>query len=466
MPLTVRMMPEDGGRLVQNRDYYDPRLAYTPGSMISVMVVPQGPYQFTGWKGDIPLEHECDMPLQIQVTSKQQAIVATFQKNSTHAAELVFNSNFENGNGILRYYDRAARRLVIEPQQINLADNIWWHFKIHNITPGEFLWLDLGHWPVAGDCQPVYSYDGIHWQRLTGVKSPYIQRFDAPSVEISRNIPYPISRSISLAEELAGPLVSPQILAVSEAGHPVKMLRFTDPQVPDEKKRIIWIMARQHAFESHSSYYAEGLAKWLTGGSAEAGDVVRRFIVYITPVMDVDNVFLGGAGKEQLTWDQCRVDFNRQWGDQSYWVAIRSARCLLEELHKNFDIAAFIDLHNPWYPDLPHWHIPEAFESQATEFAPIWSAALEATQTGEQWKHQLNIQRSEGQGIEPTIEPNLRSAALYAVANLFPQRAGHLCFTIETPHWTDGFGHPITIRTLYAYGEALGRALGTYFKEK
>jgi hypothetical protein len=466
MTISLKMMPEEGGRLVINGEYYDPRNAYPPGSEVNVMVLPQGPYQFTGWKGDVPPGHESDMPLLIQSGSQPHEITATFQKGYPHAAELVFDSNFENGNGILRYYDRAARGLVIEPQQINLADNIWWHFKIHNITPGEFLRLELGHWPVAGDCQPVYSYDGVNWQRMTGFKSPYIQRFDAPSVEISRNTPYPYSRVLSLAENLASPLVTPQILAISEGGRPVKMLRMTDPAAPDEKKRIIWVMARQHAFESHSSYYAEGLAKWLTGSSSQARDVLRHFIVYVTPVMDVDNVFLGGSGKEQLTWDQRRVDFNRQWGNQSHWAAIRAAKQMLEELSRQHEIAAFIDLHNPWYPDIPHWHIPEAFEKQVSDFAPLWSAELEATGSGEQWKHWLIIQRSEGQGIEPTLEPNLRSANLYAVANLFPQRENRLCFTIETPHWTDGYGHPITIKTLYAYGEALGRALGAYLQEK
>jgi hypothetical protein len=47
----------------------------------------------------------------------------------------------------------------------------------------------------------------------------------------------------------------------------------------------------------------------------------------------------------------------------------------------------------------------------------------------------------------------------YAGQRLFDRHEGHVCFTIETPHWHDGYGTPISIRSLYAYGEALGRAL-------
>jgi hypothetical protein len=297
---------------------------------------------------------------------------------------------------------------------------------------------------------------------MTGVKSPFIQRFDSSTVEIARNIPYPYSRSITLAEELASPLVKPQTLAMSEGGRPVMTLRITDPRVADDQKRIIWVMARLHAFESHSSYYAEGLAKWLSAGSSEAMDILKRFIFYITPVVDVDTVVLGGSGKEQLTWDNQRVDFNRQWGAQSHWAAIRSAKHLLEELHKNSDIAAFIDLHNPWYSGTPHWDPPEEFETQVRDFTKVWSSALEATKTDAQWKHEIIVWRGVGQGIEPSLDPNLQTSTSYANTYLFPEREGRLCFVMEIPHWTDGYGNCITIANLFAYGEALGRALGKY----
>ncbi|MBN1265856.1 MAG: hypothetical protein JXA25_10210 [Anaerolineales bacterium] len=462
MSLQIIMEPESAGQLVLGNEYYHPGIAYKPGDSVLIKIVPESPYQFTGWTGDVSDDHMADVPLKLAITEENQVITANFKKNPEHSKELVFDSAFENGNGILRYYDRDSRRLVVEPQQINLANNIWWHFKIHNITPGEFLHLDIDNWEIAGDCQPVFSYDGKNWQRMTGVKSPYIQRFEAASVEIARNIPYTFSHSLALVDELVSPYVQPQILAISEGGRQVKTMRITDPQVADDQKRIIWVMARLHAFESHSSILAEGLARWLTTDNDEARAILKRFIVYITPIMDVDNVVLGGSGKEQLTWDRQRVDFNRQWGDTSHWAAVRAAKQLLEELQKTHDIAAFIDLHDPWFSGDGHWDPPAKFETQIREFSQTFIKILEQSVTNARWKFEIIVWKGKGQGIEPTLDPTLQTSTSYASSRLFPEAEGHLCFVMEIPHWTDGYGNPITIRGLSAYGEALGRALGDY----
>ncbi len=461
MALTVHMSPEAGGRLVLDGFTYDPRVPYTPGEVVRIKVLPAAGYQFAGWSGDVPAGHGDDVPLEVTIGEAPQDIVAHFAPVSKDASELVFDANFENGNGILRYLYRDSRRLVVEPLQVKAANNIWWHFKIHGIVPGEFLVLNVVHCPIAGDSQPVYSYDGVTWQRFTSTRAPYVQKFTAPSVEIARNIPYSYSRTLTLAAEMRGPQVQVQNLAVSEEGRPIKMFRFTDPDEPDTDKRVIWIMARQHAFESHSSWYAEGLARWLLGNHALAAALRRQAIVYVVPMMDVDNVYHGGAGKEQLNALGERVDLNRSWGPNSPWTVIRAAQALLGTLKATHDIAAFIDLHNPWYPDPPHWHIRHTFGTQVTTFAELWSSELAATGSDVQWKHWLRVKApDQSEDIEPT--PGMLTATEYAEQALFSQYEDHLCFTIETPHWHDGYGNPITLASLRAYGEALGRSLARF----
>lgn len=461
MALTVKMSPEEGGRLFLDGYTFDPRIPYPVGSVVRVKPLSAAGYQFAGWSGDVPQGHEDDVPLEVTIADQQQELVAHFAPVVDPPTELAFDSDFENGNGILRYNYRDSRGLVVEPRQVNDSDNIWWHFKVHGIVPGEFLKLYVVHSSIAGDSPPVYSNDGIHWQRFTSVRPPYVQRFYGPSVEIARNIPYPYTRTLQLAAEMTEAYVQVGNLALSEEGRPVKMLRFTDPDTSDTDKRIIWVMARQHAFESHSSWYAEGLSRWLHGTDPLARTLRRLAIIYIIPMMDVDNVYHGGAGKEQLLHDGTRADFNRSWGENPHWAAIRAAKRILENLKKTHDIAAFIDLHNPWYHDPPHWHIRHEFGPQATVFADLWSAELEATGSGVQWKHWLRIVPA---GTPPDAEPTLGlvSATEYAGQRLFERYEGHLCFTIETPHWHDGYGNPITVEALYAYGEALGRALARF----
>jgi hypothetical protein len=326
--LIVRMSPEEGGDLWLDGQTFDARIPYPLGETVRVKIMPAAGYQFGGWSGDVPAGHEADVPLEITLTARDQELVAHFVTGVEHASDLVFESDFENGNGFLRYNYRGSRSLVVEPIQINDSNNIWWHFKVGGITPGEFLKIHVVHCPIAGDSNPVYSYDGVTWHRLTSTRSPYIQRFDAPSVEIARNIPYPYSKTLELANQMVGPHVQVLDLATSEEGRAVKMFRFTDPGIPDTGKRVIWVMARQHAFESHSSWYAEGLALWQLSDHPLAVELRRRAIVYVTPMMDVDNVYHGGAGKERLSRDGRRVDFNRSWGERPPWAAIRAAKTL------------------------------------------------------------------------------------------------------------------------------------------
>jgi len=463
MGLTVRMFPAEGGEVLLDGQTFDPRIRYAVGEAVAVMIKPAAGYQFSGWSGDVPAGREAGVPLEVTIPEDNQDITATFVTGVEHAQGLVFDSGFENGNGILRYQHQESRALVIEPQQTRGADNIWWHFKVHGITPGEFLQLQIMHNPTtepefAGDCHPVYSYDGITWHRFTGAKSPFIQRFAAPTVEIARNIPYPYTKTLELAAQMVGSHVQVMDLATSEEGRAVKMFRFTDPGIPDASKRVIWVMARQHAFESHSSWYAEGLARWQLSDHPLAAELRRKAILYVTPMMDVDNVYNGGAGKEQLSHDGRRVDLNRSWGKDPPWAVIRAAKRLLERAKGRHDIAAFIDLHSPWYSDPPHWHIRHEFGEQAAAFADVWSAELEATGSDACWKHWLRVKPQGSQrSAEPT--PGMIGAAEYAGQRLFDRCEDHICCTIETPHWHDGYGTFVSTRTLYAYGEALGRAL-------
>lgn len=467
MGLTVKMLPENGGRFSLDGETYDPRIRYQPGEEVQIMICPASSYQFTGWSGDVPAGREYEMPLRLTVAEGPQEVVAHFVAGVQHAQELRFDADFENGNGILRYHHRASRTLVIEPRQLKGATNIWWHFKVHGITPGEFVQLQIVHSPVtepefAGDCNPVYSYDGLTWHRFTGVKSLFIQRFTEPSVEICRNIPYPYSKTLALASDMGGPHVQVADLAISEEGRAVKMLRITDPGVPDTNKRVVWMMARQHAFESHSSWYAEYFARWAVGGDPLAADLRRRALIYVVPMMDVDNVANGGAGKEQMTDDGQRADFNRSWGEKPHWAAVRAAKRLLRCLKAEHDIAAFFDMHSPWYPNTPSWHLPPNMREEGLRFAEAWSAELEATGSGIQWRHRFGEPPTGTKALSREPSLDMVSSGAYAASQLFDRPEGHLCITIETAHWHDGYGTLITLDALRAYALALGRALSKF----
>ena len=100
MLVNIKMVPENAGQFVSDGDYYHPDHDYKPGDSVVIKVLPNTPYQFTGWEGDVPDEFKSSMPLRLTLREGNQSIVATFKKGPKHSSELLFDSNFENGNGI------------------------------------------------------------------------------------------------------------------------------------------------------------------------------------------------------------------------------------------------------------------------------------------------------------------------------------------------------------------------------
>lgn len=364
------------------------------------------------------------------------------------AGELAACGDFENGNAVVLAVDQEARSVTIAPQPLRQCRNIWWHVRLTGIRPGETLELRVVDFdPVAGEVNPVYSYDGTTWHRMHSRRSPHRQVFSESSVAIARNIPYTYTDSLGLAERLARlPCVEVRDLCVSEEGRPVKLLRITDSGTPDDGKKLVWVQARQHAFESHSSHVAEGLALWVAGDAEQAVALRRDAVVCVVPIMDVDGVAAGGAGK-----DQKPVDFNRCWGQDAHWIAVRSAVELLGRQTKEHELVAFLDLHSPWYANTNHWYLPKPapLQEQARTFAELFSAAVRSSGGANSWKNRF----VDAQGSEETRSRN------FAVSRWLAESSRSVAMTKETAHWKDNDGKFITAQGLLDYGRALGLAL-------
>ncbi len=111
-------------------------------------------------------------------------------------------------------------------------------------------------------------------------------------------------------------------------------LTITDPAVPAEKKRTIFWHAREHAYETYSSYAMEGLLEFLLSDAAT--EFRRQYIIVLHPMTNVDGVAQGfeyrggydfpdprGTASGRLTFDtidRLRPDFAVTWHN---WVAPR-----------------------------------------------------------------------------------------------------------------------------------------------
>jgi hypothetical protein len=130
------------------------------------------------------------------------------------------------------------------------------------------------------------------------------------------------------------PHLERKLAAKSDGGREHWELTITDPSVPAEQKRRIFWHAREHAYETWSSFAMEGLVEFLL--SDAAAEFRRQYIIVLHPMTNVDGVGQGfeyrggydfpdprGTATGRLTFDtidRLRPDFAVTWHN---WVAPR-----------------------------------------------------------------------------------------------------------------------------------------------
>lgn len=250
-------------------------------------------------------------------------------------------TDFEGGNVQVDFIDPSAWTIYVQPRLEGWSPyRAWYYFKLSNVSAARPTNIVIANARWHG--VPYYSYDNENWQRVTSaVGNTYSQTFTGDPVWIAHSIPYLTEHKERLIEDLEGPDVRASLLTVSEAGRPVEVLTISDSTVGGAKLGV-WFIARQHAWEASSSWIADGVARWAASTDPQARRLRRIATLHIVPIMDVDNVVIGGSGKDQLP-----IDFNRDWRDTPHWNAVREAISAIDETAASQPYAMFIDSHCP-----------------------------------------------------------------------------------------------------------------------
>lgn len=131
------------------------------------------------------------------------------------------------------------------------------------------------------------------------------------------------------------PHLKKEIIGSSDKGREHWELTITDPDVPMQNKSCIFIHAREHGYESFSSYAIEGLLDYLLSDSAK--DDRGRFMFVVHPMTNVDGVADGyeyrvgydypeprGTASAKLTFgamDRLKPNYIVTWHN---WIAPRN----------------------------------------------------------------------------------------------------------------------------------------------
>lgn len=272
----------------------------------------------------------------------------------THAEaptpKLTLTTNFPGGSATVEEIDQKKRLIRIHPADEKKYGWVcWWYFKVDGIKPGETLTLDVGNGVWATPTRAHFSLDGKTWKQTSPGKRNkkrivYTQKIDGKTAWFTWGPPFVPADAERLVRNAAkkSQWATSFTLCKTRGGRSTPALRVSQPGVPDDKRYGIWIQARQHAWESGSSWVCKGFLDWIVSDDAEAVALRKKATITIVPVMDIDNVARGAGGKNQVPQDH-----NRDWSKEPHWRSVAAAQFAIKKRDADGLFDLFVDLHNP-----------------------------------------------------------------------------------------------------------------------
>ena len=294
-------------------------------------------------------------------------IVSVGSWSSVGAQTMKVSTDFEGGSASHVEIDSAARVISLTPG--GEAKNgwiCWWFVRIDQAEPRKPLTIEvnasteptrnqgkLTKQPLAAGwampSQASVSHDGVTWQRSVAAKREgnsirYEVTPEQSSVWIAWGPPFTPRDTTELVAKATAKIAEAKEfkLARSREGRDVVGLRIASAIGESREAPAVWIQARQHAWESGSSWVARGVVEWLLTDDEPAKWLRQNAEIVVVPVMDVDNVATGNGGKEEDPRDH-----NRDWDEMPVYPEVLAAQQQLQKWSDAGRLDFFIDLHNP-----------------------------------------------------------------------------------------------------------------------
>lgn len=258
-----------------------------------------------------------------------------------------------------RHYRLAVKGQVDQDGQNRQAN--WYYFRVDD-APGAPLTLDIVDLPgaynyrpnrgvITKDTPPVISFDGMHWRHVTTFQydptEPKLVLHIQPQgrhLWIAHCPPYTNENLARLRDDIRGHQdFQEEIVGHTVQGRDMPLWTITHGS-PDKAKPTIWLMFRQHSWESGSSWVGEGAVRTLLANTPEGRSLRAGFIWKIFPLCDPDGVANG-----EVRFNVNGYDLNRNWDavDPLKMPEIASQRDAMQRwLQSGHRVDLLLSLHN------------------------------------------------------------------------------------------------------------------------
>jgi len=236
------------------------------------------------------------------------------------------HTNFEGGSlGEVQKVSETHFRLAVKGESDQDHRNRqanWYYFRVDGAS-SQPLTLDIVNLPgeynykpnrgaITKDTPPVISYDGAHWEHVKTYEydpvEPKLRLHIEPAKAtfwIAHCPPYTNETLAKLRGEIRGNAdFHEQAIGKTVGGRDLVLWTITHGE--SKTKKTIWLMFRQHSWESGSSWVGEGAIRTLLASDSIK---LREQIVWkIFPLCDPDGVARGG-----VRFNANGFDLNRNW---------------------------------------------------------------------------------------------------------------------------------------------------------
>jgi len=236
----------------------------------------------------------------------------------------------------------------------------WYYFRVEGVK-GQSITIELtellgeynyklGAHAITSETRPVISYDQTEWRHLTDEEvrwndkaTELILTFtpEENTVWIAHQIPYTTANLDDLLTDYQDHLLlSKKSIGLTPQGKDIWQLTITDNEVPVNQKKVVWLMARQHSWESGTSWVMEGAIRYLLDSAANNG-MLDKITFQVIPMADPDGVDRGG-----VRFNKFGHDLNRNWDlvIAEEMPEIQAQKAAIAEQFSEIDL--FVTLHN------------------------------------------------------------------------------------------------------------------------
>jgi len=255
-------------------------------------------------------------------------------------------SNFDSGNIKVNSIE-SRDKIQLEIPKDNQSDFYqWFHFRLETETELshtiELQNLKNSAFPDGWDGYDVVaSYDREEWFRVPTTYDGDTLSFtiipERGSVYFAYFAPYSYDRHLDLLHMAqSAHICQLETLGSTIDGNDMSLLTFGEPE---EGKKKVWLIARQHPGESMAEWFMEGIVqRFLDEDDVTARSILEQAVVYVVPNMNPD-----GSIRGHLRCNAIGVNLNREWQKPSMEKSPEVYLVRERMLQEGVDL--FLDIH-------------------------------------------------------------------------------------------------------------------------